>query len=55
VQAAREVDTPIVISFTVEIDGRLADGTTLAAAIAAVDRIAPPDRYMVNCGCRRWR
>jgi homocysteine S-methyltransferase len=49
VQASRELGTPIVISFTVEVDGRLVDGTTLAGAIAAVDRIAPPDRYMINC------
>jgi homocysteine S-methyltransferase len=49
VQAARALDTPIVISFTVEVDGRLVDGTTLADAIAAVDQIAPPEKYMVNC------
>jgi homocysteine S-methyltransferase len=49
VQASRELDTPIVISFTVEVDGRLVDGKTLAEAIADVDQIAPPDRYMVNC------
>jgi len=49
VRAARAVGLPIGISFTVEIDGRLPDGTTLAAAITSVDAAAPPDYFGVNC------
>lgn len=51
VRAARAAGLPIAISFTVETDGRLPDGTPLPAAIAAVD-----DRtnggaayFMINC------
>jgi homocysteine S-methyltransferase len=39
----------VVIGFTVETDGRLADGTTLADAIGLVDAAAPPSYYLVNC------
>lgn len=49
VRAAREVEMAIVISFTVEVDGRLMDGTSLADAIAEVDGAAPPDWYLINC------
>jgi len=49
VQAARVAGLPIAISFTVETDGRLPSGTTLADAIAAVDQAAPPDYYLINC------
>jgi S-methylmethionine-dependent homocysteine/selenocysteine methylase len=49
VRAARSAGVPIAISFTVETDGRLPDGTTLAAAIAAVDESDPPDYFLVNC------
>ncbi len=49
VRAARSVGLPIGISFTVETDGRLPDGTSLAGAIAAVDDLAPPDHFGVNC------
>lgn len=51
VDAAREAGVPVVISFTVETDGRLPSGDTLAAAIEAVDRDtdAYPAYYMVNC------
>ncbi len=49
--AAREADVPVVLSFTVETDGRLPDGTSLAAAVAAVDAATDtyPAYYMVNC------
>jgi homocysteine S-methyltransferase len=42
---------PVAISFTVETDGALPTGQTLAAAIEQVDRAAAghPCYYMVNC------
>lgn len=49
VRAARAAALPVAISFTVETDGRLADGHSLGAAIAAVDEAAAPDYYLVNC------
>jgi hypothetical protein len=49
VQAARAAGLPVTISFTVETDGRLADGLPLAQAISEVDRHASPDYFMVNC------
>ena len=49
VQAARAAGLPIAISFTVETDGRLPCGTTIGDSIAAVDRAAPPDYYLINC------
>lgn len=49
VLAAREVGVPVGIAFTVETDGRLPDGTTLAEAIATVDACCPPEHYGVNC------
>lgn len=49
--AARAVGVPVAVSFTVETDGRLPDGSTLEDAIAAVDRAT--GRYVayfgVNC------
>ena len=49
--AAQEAGIPAVISFTVETDGRLPDGTLLGAAIEAVDQATSggPAYYMVNC------
>lgn len=51
VMAAVREDIPVVISFTVETDGRLPSGQTLAAAIEQVD--AATDKaaayFMVNC------
>lgn len=51
VLAARDHGMPIVLSFTVETDGRLPSGASLAEAITAVD--AATDAYaayfMVNC------
>ena len=49
VRAARSVDLPVAISFTVETDGRLPDGTPLGEAIARVDAGDAPDWFGVNC------
>ena len=49
VAAARDVGLPIGVGFTVETDGRLADGTPLRAAIAEVDAAGGPDWFLVNC------
>jgi len=50
-QAAMEVCLPVVISFTVETDGRLPTGETLGEAIDHVDAAtnSAPIYYMVNC------
>jgi S-methylmethionine-dependent homocysteine/selenocysteine methylase len=50
-RAARDVEMPVVLSFTVETDGNLPDGSTLAAAIQMVDDAtdAYPAYYMINC------
>ena len=50
-QAARDVEMPVVLSFTLETDGKLPDGNTLAAAIQIVDDAtdAYPAYYMINC------
>jgi homocysteine S-methyltransferase len=49
VRAARAVGLPVAVSFTVEQDGRLPDGTILEGAINDVDAAAAPDYFMVNC------
>ena len=49
VMAARDVDIAVAVSFTVETDGRLVDGTTLAEAIESVDGQCAPDWFVVNC------
>lgn len=50
-RAAAEVGVPSVISFTVETDGRLPTGMSLAEAITSVDLEAGsrPRHYMINC------
>lgn len=54
-QAASAVRVPVVISFTVETDGRLPSGVPLREAIEKVDAQAsarggqPPAYYMINC------
>jgi homocysteine S-methyltransferase len=50
-RAAEAVAVPVVVSFTVETDGRLRDGTTVAAAVAACDAATGgyPAYYMLNC------
>jgi homocysteine S-methyltransferase len=49
VHAARDVGLPLAVSFTVETDGRLASGATLAQAIVNVDDTAPPEYFLINC------
>ncbi|GAA2480197.1 homocysteine S-methyltransferase family protein [Terrabacter carboxydivorans] len=49
VRACRAHGLPAAISFTVEVDGRLPDGTTLADAVGEVDRHGAPDYFLVNC------
>lgn len=49
VVAAREARVDVEISFTVETDGLLATGRTLADTIAEVDATNPPDGYLLNC------
>ena len=49
VGAARAVGLPVAVSFTVEQDGHLPDGTLLEQAIKEVDAAAAPDYFMVNC------
>ena len=51
IRAARARDIPVVVSFTVETDGHLPDGTTLADAIAQVDEATDSAAlfFMVNC------
>ena len=48
-RAAADVGLPVGVGFTVETDGRLPDGTTLAAAVEEVDATAPPAYFLVNC------
>jgi S-methylmethionine-dependent homocysteine/selenocysteine methylase len=50
-EAARGAGMPVVISFTVETDGRLPSGQPLGEAIEQVDAAtgAYPAYYMVNC------
>ena len=50
-KAAKKVGLPAVISFTVETNGALPNGQSLAAAIAEVDAATGqhPAYYMVNC------
>lgn len=47
--AARSVGLPVALSFTVETDGRLPDGTPLGAAVERVDDVAAPDWFGINC------
>ncbi len=50
-RAAKAVRMPVVISFTVETDGRLPTGQTLQEAIEHVDAAtqSTPVYYMINC------
>jgi homocysteine S-methyltransferase len=65
-RAARQAGLPVAISFTLETDGRLPSGDTLAGAVARLDASDPPDYFLVNCahpehvsraldGHGRWR
>jgi S-methylmethionine-dependent homocysteine/selenocysteine methylase len=49
VRAARGLGLRVAVSFTVETDGRLPSGVTLARAIGEVDASAAPDYFLVNC------
>lgn len=49
VRAARSVGVAVAVSFTVETDGTLPDGTALAVAVRRLEREAPADGYLVNC------
>lgn len=51
VQAAETVSLPVVISFTVETDGKLPTGMSLKDAIEKIDKSVniPPLYYMINC------
>jgi len=51
VRAAKKSRLPVVVSFTVETDGRLPSGQPLGEAIEAVDRATDfaPAYFMVNC------
>ena len=50
-RAAREIDVPIVIAFTLETDARLPSGQALSDAIEEVDEATSngPIYYMINC------
>lgn len=50
-RAAMQTGLPVALSFTVETDGRLPTGQTLAEAIEAVDAATSngPAYYMINC------
>ena len=51
VRAAQAAELPVVVSFTLETDGRLPTGQQLGEAITAVDRATDggPAYYMINC------
>lgn len=51
VRAAQKVNIPVVVSFTVETDGKLPTGQSLASAIASVDSATnnAPIYYGINC------
>ncbi|MFW5471823.1 homocysteine S-methyltransferase family protein [Knoellia sp. CPCC 206450] len=49
VRAARAHGIGVAVSFTVETDGRLPDGTPLAQAVAELNEQAAPDGLLVNC------
>ncbi len=51
VQAAVDTGVPAAVSFTLETDGRLPDGTTLRDAIAAVDEVTDQAAayFGINC------
>jgi S-methylmethionine-dependent homocysteine/selenocysteine methylase len=49
VRAARAAGVPVVVGFTVETDGRLPDGTSLAEAVRRADADTTPDAFAVNC------
>lgn len=51
VQAATQATMPVAVSFTLEVDGRLPDGTSLAEAVQQVDDAtgSAPAYFLLNC------
>jgi S-methylmethionine-dependent homocysteine/selenocysteine methylase len=49
VRAANAVGLPVAVSFTVETNGRLPDGTPLRAAVEEVDAVGEVAYFGVNC------
>ena len=49
VQAARAHTVDVAVSFTVETDGRLPDGTSLGDAVASLWAQGPPEELLLNC------
>ncbi len=51
VMAAKDLKVPVVISFTVEVDGHLPDGKSLFEAVKTIDQASEeyPLYYMINC------
>lgn len=49
--AARRSGVPVAVGFTVETDGRLPDGTTLADAVCTVDAMtdSAPAYFLISC------
>lgn len=47
--AARESGLPALISFTIETNGCLADGTLLSTAVSTLADVAMPEAILVNC------
>lgn len=47
--AAQRAGIPALVSFTVETNGKLADGTALATAVIQLSEAAEPTAIMVNC------
>ena len=47
--SAKDHDIPVLISFTVETDGKLANGMSLSETVAILNRQAKPDAIIVNC------
>lgn len=49
--SSQSAGLPVVISFTVETDGRLPSGNTLKEAVEGVDQAtdSAPEYYMINC------
>ena len=48
-RSAKRIGVPLLLSPTVEANGKLPDGSSLEALITTLDREAPPIAYMVNC------
>lgn len=50
-RAMADTGLPYMVSFTIQGDGRLVDGTAIAVAVDVLDRCAtrPPVCYMANC------